>query len=219
MTVERLTSVGALLADETRVRLLVALMDGRARTGGELAVLTEVAPSTASEHLSRLLDAGMVAVDAQGRHRYFRLSGRETARMLESLGASGPGPSRSRRPVELAYARSCYDHLAGELAVRIYDALLAGGHLRLVDQQPSLTRLGEAFLTDLGVDVTGLHAGTRPVARVCLDWTERRHHLAGAAGAALFDALLAKRWLARGQRPRHVRITRTGHAAIDSWAP
>jgi DNA-binding transcriptional ArsR family regulator len=144
MAVERLTHIGTLLADQTRATLLTTLMDGRARTGGELAKIAHVAPSTASEHLSRLVGPGLVRMEAQGRHRYFHLADPEIARMLESLGATAlPDPPSPRVAPELTYARSCYDHLAGELAVRIYGHLLAHEHLRLVDDHLRVTESGE----------------------------------------------------------------------------
>jgi DNA-binding transcriptional ArsR family regulator len=219
MALGQLTRIGALLADQTRSQFLTVLMDGRARTGGELARQAAVAPSTASEHLSRLLDAGLITVEAQGRHRYFRLAGAEIAQMLESLGAVHlPEPrttgSSPKAAPELTYARSCYDHLAGELAVHIYDQLLAHGHLHLADHRLTITPSGEALLASLGVDINSVRTAKRPAARGCLDWTERRHHLAGAAGAALFQALLTRRWIAHGSRPRSIRITATGQQAI-----
>ena len=220
MAVSVLTHIGALLADQTRSSLLAVLMDGRARTGGELARQVGVAPSTASQHLSRLLDAGFVAVDAQGRHRYFRLAGPEIAELLESLGAVDlPSPPRDaggpRAPSDLQYARSCYDHLAGQLGVRIYDHLLANGHLQRSDEHLTVTPSGRALLSELGVDFNAVRGASRPLARSCLDWTERRHHLAGAAGAALFQALLTRKWVVRGSRPRSVRITDAGQRGLD----
>jgi DNA-binding transcriptional ArsR family regulator len=219
MATARLTRIGALLADETRAQFLTVLMDGRARTGNELARHAAVAPSTASEHLSRLLDGGLIAVEAQGRHRYFRLAGAEVAEMLEALGAVQlPEPrataSRPKAPTDLRFARSCYAHLAGELAVRIYDQLLEHGHLHQADDHLTLTASGEQLLAGVGIDVADVRNAKRPAARRCLDWTEHRHHLAGAAGAALFEALLARRWIARGSRPRAIRITDAGQQAI-----
>lgn len=194
-------------------------MDGRARTGGELARQVGVAPSTASEHLSRLLDAQFVTVEAQGRHRYFRLAGPDIAELLESLGGvDAPALQHrpaSRAPSELLHARSCYDHLAGRLGVRIYDHLLAKGHLHRADDHLTLTASGHALLTEMGVDMQAVRRASRPVVRSCMDWTERRHHLAGAAGAALFDALLRRRWVIRGSRPRSIRITEPGRRGLD----
>lgn len=211
----RLSLIGALLADDTRAGILTILMDGRAHTGGELARYMRVSASTASEHLSKLRDGGLVAVEAQGRHRYFRLSGPQVAQMLEALGASpAPHPIRTQRPDALAFARSCYDHLAGELAVHIFTQLLSDGHLSDDDHHIRLTESGYELLGSIGADPAGVRDGRRPPARACLDWTERRHHLAGAAGAAILEAMLTNRWMHRGQQPRSLRLTNKGKQAI-----
>jgi DNA-binding transcriptional ArsR family regulator len=218
----RLNDLGVLLADQTRCSMLTVLMDGRAWTAGELARLAGVAPSTASEHLSRLLDARFVEDERQGRHRYFRLAGPQVAELLESLGSlSVPGaahePRRPRAPSELRAARSCYDHLAGRLGVQILDRMLADGHLARDGTSLTLTQAGEALLSELGVDVIAVRQTdqlTKPIARTCLDWTERRHHLAGSASAALFQTLLTQRWLRRGARPRSVLITNAGQDVL-----
>jgi DNA-binding transcriptional ArsR family regulator len=211
-----LVRVGELLSDPTRTGILTALLDGRARTGGELARHLEVAPSTVSEHLGKLLDGGFVRVEAQGRHRYWRLAGPAIAELLETIGAAAPAavPPRVRAPAALAVARSCYDHLAGALAVAIFDRLLADGHLAEVRERLEITRGGTERLAALGVDTGALLATRRPVVRACLDWTERSHHLAGASGAALFETFQAKGWLRRGTRPRHVDLTDPGRRAF-----
>jgi DNA-binding transcriptional ArsR family regulator len=218
MARSRLSTIGSLLADDTRADILTVLMDGRAHTGSELARHVGVAPSTTSEHLSKLLDAGLVAVEPQGRHRYFRLASSDIAQLLETLGAT-PSPTPAPRPsvpAALAFARRCYDHLAGELAVQIYDELVARAHLREGDEQRLvLTRSGAELFETIGVDTRSIGSGRRPGARRCLDWTERRHHLAGAAGAALLDALLSNRWVVQGPRPRSLRVTDAGRKALE----
>lgn len=212
----RLAKIGAVLADESRTEILTALMDGRGRTGGELARFAGVAPSTGSEHLAKLLDAGLVTVEAQGRHRYFRIANDEVASMLESLGASPPvGAFQTKAPAALTYARSCYDHLAGELAVVIYDRLVADSHFVQVDGYLLITESGTALFADLAIDTTSLRTANRPLARGCLDWTQRRHHLAGAAGAALFQVLLDRGWVTRGTEPRAIGLTRKGKTGIS----
>jgi DNA-binding transcriptional ArsR family regulator len=208
-----LSAIGAAVADGTRAELLDVLMDGRAHTGSELARQVGVAPSTVSEHVSRLRDLGFVDVDAQGRHRYVRLAGNHVAALLESLGSftgSAPEPSRRRIPAELATARSCYDHLAGEIAVGVYDQLVARGHLAVHDHRPTLTESGATMFDLLGVDVNSLASARRPMVRSCIDWTERRHHLAGSLGAALLDRLLAEKWFSRARSGRALRVTDTG---------
>ena len=214
----QLAAVGALLADRTRAALLTTLMGGTAHTSGELARHVDVRPSTASEHLGRLLDAGMVVVEPQGRHRYFSLADPAVAELLERLGAApvpAPTTAAARVPAHLRDVRTCYDHLAGVLAVRIYRSWLRAGHLVEHDQQPRLTSSGATWLAGVGVDVAARCSPGRPIVRRCVDWSERRHHLAGAAGAALLDALLANRWVVRGHRPRALGVTRAGRQALD----
>lgn len=215
----RLKLLGSLLGDKTRSKILIILMDGRARTGGELARYVGVSPSTASEHLAKLVDADMVSVEAHGRHRYFRLAGSEVADLLESLGVSA-APTTSpplTAPATLAYARTCYDHLAGELAVRIHDQMLNEGHLVEDHRYLHVTESGYQLFEALGADSEAIRIGRRPPARSCLDWIERRHHLAGAAGAGILDAMLENRWLARGQRPRSITVTADGKKAITDF--
>jgi DNA-binding transcriptional ArsR family regulator len=206
--------LGSLLADQTRAEILCALMDGRAHTGSELARHVAVAPSTVSEHLSKLLDADIVAVEPQGRHRYWRLADPDIAQLLEGLGATTRPLAPPRVPADLAHARTCYDHLAGELAVAIYDQLLAAGHLTDNNGQLVINPSGYELLASIGGDVTAIHDSKRPKARACLDWTQRRHHLAGAAGAAVLSALIDNDWVKRGNKPRSLRITNSGRARI-----
>jgi DNA-binding transcriptional ArsR family regulator len=218
MVTTGLAAFGALIADPTRAEILMALMDGRAHTGAELARHAGVAASTASEHLSKLLDAKMVAVEPQGRHRYWRMASPEMAELLETLGASTPAslPAGPRAPASLAYARTCYDHLAGALAVEIYERLLIGGRLACDDHHVTITAAGFELFAAIGADVNAIIGSRRPRARPCLDWTQRRHHLAGAAGKALLDALLVNNWARRGQRHRSIQITESGRSAITT---
>lgn len=215
--------MGALLGDRTRAGVLDALLDGRAHTVGELARHTGVSASTASEHLGRLLDGGLVAVEAQGRHRYYRLAGREVAELLESLllpasllVPTAPCAARAvRPPAALAFARTCYDHLAGALAVSLHDHLLATGVLAADDRGLLLTDAGATAFSALDIDVDGLRGRSRPLLRTCLDWTERRHHLAGGLGAALLDALLERCWVVRQPGSRAVRLTLAGASGLS----
>lgn len=214
MAVSTLTTLGALLADHTRATVLVVLMDGRAQTAGELARHAGVTPSTMSQHLARLEHAGIVEVVAQGRHRYFRIASDEVGLLLETLGGLEiPVPAARARPArapgELRFARSCYDHLAGELAVRMYRHLLDEQHLAPVLGGLRVTASGRALFAELGVHHPESATG-RPPVRPCLDWTERRDHLAGPVAAALLTTLLERRWIVRGTRPRSIRITAAG---------
>jgi DNA-binding transcriptional ArsR family regulator len=213
-----LSELGGLIADESRAQLLMAMLDGRAHTGGELARRIGIAPSTASEHLAKLCDAGMLRIEAQGRHRYFRLAGPDIAEMLEPLlgflPKSSSAPTRSKAPSPLLAARRCYDHLAGEVAVQLYENLLSTNRLNFVDERPVLTERGASAFDGLGIDVEALAKKGRPLVRNCLDWTERRHHLAGSVAAGLLEVMLQDRWMKDGSRPRALVLTSTGRDAL-----
>jgi DNA-binding transcriptional ArsR family regulator len=214
-----ITHVAGLLADSSRSTMLQALMDQRARTAGELARLAKIAPSTVSQHLGRLTDGQLLVVEAQGRHRYYRLADPRVAMLLESLMAFAPAPAAPRAPnvgFDLRFARTCYDHLAGTIATALYDRLSADGTLNVTSQGITLTSTGAQRLQALGIDTEALQAGRRPLARACLDWTERRHHLAGALGAALLDSFRARDWLIPRSAPRALRLTTTGRQALAS---
>ncbi|WP_439677302.1 ArsR/SmtB family transcription factor [Embleya sp. MST-111070] len=218
-SVPRLAALAALLADETRAAVCLALLDRRAWTAGELARHCGVAPSTISEHLSRLVEGGLLVGERQGRHRYVRLADAGVARLVEDLAAyttpATPRPAASLRAhsagAALARGRTCYDHLAGRLGVAITDALTARGLLRQ-DAGFAITDAGLAWLTELGADLTT--SGKRPLARPCLDWTERRHHLAGTAGAELCRLFLSRGWTERVGTGRAVRATEAGRTEL-----
>lgn len=213
-----LARLAALLADPTRAGICLALLDGRAWTAGELGTATGVCRSTASEHLDRLVAGGLLAEERQGRHRYLRLASPAAAQLVETLAVqAGPGAAASTlRAVTageaMARARTCYDHLAGRLGVVLLDAMTERD---LVETRRgvALTDAGMRWLRDLGVDVDELERSRRPLARTCLDWTERRPHLAGAAGAAVCDRLLAAGWVERTSG-RAVRVTDAGTRAL-----
>lgn len=207
-----LAETAAALGDPARLNMLSALMDGRALTAGELGRVAGVAASTASGHLSVLLEAGLLAVERQGRYRYHRLASPEVAQVLEGLMALSaarprPAPITGPRGAAMREARTCYDHLAGRLAVGIADSLVARGHLEMSGDGGRMTGTGEAFLRDLGVEARG---GTRPFCRPCLDWSERRPHIAGALGAALCDRCLELGWVRRLTGSRALIVTPAG---------
>lgn len=222
----RIAEIAALLGDPARAHMLLALMGGPALTAGELARQAGVSAPTASGHLARLAAAGVVAARAQGRHRYYRLASREIAEVLHALMlAATMGPPRHRPPGPrdgaLRLARSCYDHLAGRLAVALLAALEARGHLRLSADGEAVepTPQGRAFLAEFGLDLDGpgqttRHASRRPLCRTCLDWSERRPHLAGRLGAGLLERLLALGWLTRVPGSRALTLTRAGEAGL-----
>ncbi|HEX3986793.1 MAG TPA: helix-turn-helix transcriptional regulator [Acidobacteriaceae bacterium] len=232
-----ISAIAAAIGEPARTRMLCSLLDGHARTGTELAILADVSPSTASVHLGRLKAERLVRVAAQGRHRYYTLAGPEVARALERLSVLA-GVTRARfvpsTPEPLRAARSCYDHMAGALAVALHDRLLALGwitatpsaHARANPARttpthravPSyqLTSAGEAALPILGVDLEPLRAQRRRFAYGCLDWSERRPHLGGALGAALLTHALARRWVARELDSRALRLTAHGRRELHA---
>ena len=210
----------ALLADRTRVAILLTLGDGRPRPAGELARRARVTPQTASGHLVRLLDAGLLAVERAGRRRYFRLADPEQViTLIEGLAVlvpPAPAPARAERAFAaspLRRGRTCYDHLAGVLGVALADACTERGWLALDGRHYALSAAGEAAFADLGVDVDGARRSRRVFARACLDWSERRCHLAGALGAALCARLFAAEWLARADG-RAVQVTPAGRRLL-----
>jgi len=214
-----LAEVGALVGDPARANILCALLDGRALTATELAFSAGVSPQTASGHLAKLTDGKLLDVVKQGRHRYFRLSGPHVGRMLEGImdvAAMGPPRFRPRSKREEAWrkARTCYDHLAGQLGVGLADHLCAHNHLVLADEGGEVTESGAAFLTKFGVDLTRLQAGKRVLCRPCLDWTERRPHLGGAVGAALAKRCFELGWIERMRDIRGLKITPKGERGL-----
>ncbi|MEU6842090.1 winged helix-turn-helix domain-containing protein [Streptomyces sp. NPDC046716] len=211
----RLAGLAALVSDETRAAFLLALLDGRAWTAGELARHAGVAPSTASEHLGKLTAGGLLAEERQGRHRYVRLADARVAQLVEGLAGyaapDGADPPRTLRDASardaMARGRTCYDHLAGRLGIAVTDGMVARGLLR-VDTGFALTEAGVGWFRGLGVELGP--GGRRPLVRGCLDWTERRQHLAGVAGAALCRHALASGWVERIGSERAVRVTGGG---------
>ncbi|HEX7120507.1 MAG TPA: winged helix-turn-helix domain-containing protein [Longimicrobiales bacterium] len=212
--------VAALLADAKRAAILFALSDGRALPASELARCARATPSTTSAHLARLVEGGLLAMERHGRHRYYRLAKPEIVAALEALAAVAP-PARaatfreSQAGKAIRFARTCYDHLAGELGVRITDALLEQGALVPAGRDFELTAAGAARFAELGIDADRARRRRRAFARACLDWSERRYHLAGALGTALLDRFLELRWIERTPSSRAVRVTNDGRRAFQ----
>jgi DNA-binding transcriptional ArsR family regulator len=232
----------ALLADRARAAMLMSLLDGLPRAAGELGKLAGVTPATASAHLARLLGGGMLAVQRQGRHRYYQLASPEVATVIEVLAQVSPvkparGLRQSREAAALAEARTCYDHLAGRAGVALLDALLATGTLTSQDPEGAgaaegptgvraaavmteaaagyaVTEPGAATLASFGVEVVSLLRSRRRFAGSCLDWTQRRPHLNGALGAAITSRLLQLGWIERGRSRRAVRVTWAGQDGL-----
>ena len=213
--------VAALVADRARAAMLLALADGRVLPACDLALQAGVKAPTASAHLARLVEGGLLSVERDGRHALYRLASPEVARALEALATLAPpraaGSFREgQHGRALRQARSCYDHLAGQVGVAITASLLAKGSLRARGPTYLLTPAGERVLRRLGVDVAGARRARRAFARPCLDWSERRHHLAGALGAAVLDCLLAKQWLRRGRSGRALEVAPLGWRGLRS---
>lgn len=211
--------IAALIGDQTRTEVLTALMGGKALTATELAGVAGVTKQTISGHLAKLIDAQLVSVESQGRHRYFRLADDDVVQLLESLMgvAHRTGAVRLRsspRDPAMHKARVCYDHLAGELSVQIYESLLKRDAFVPGKDGLVLTVGGKRFFTRVGIDVEIVRLQRRNFCRACLDWSERRHHLAGALGAALLERLMVLDWAKRDRDSRVVNFSRAGEQAL-----
>jgi DNA-binding transcriptional ArsR family regulator len=230
--------VASLMADRARAAMLIALLDGRPLAASELARVASVSAPTASAHLAKLLDGGLVTAIRQGRHRYYRLGGHEVAAAIEALSQIGPPtPVRSlrqsRQAAALAEARTCYDHLAGRAGVRLLDGLLREGLLTemnghhpadqaidITSVRYQVTKTGMARMAPFGINLDEVRGSRRRFAGACLDWTQRRPHLGGSLGAAITGRLFELGWIERGPRVRSVLVTpegREGMAATFGW--
>jgi DNA-binding transcriptional ArsR family regulator len=215
-----IAGIAALIGEPARAEMLTALLSGdQALTATELAGIAGVTKQTASAHLARLLAAGLVALERQGRHRYFRLADRDVAQLLESLMgvAFRTGALRLRsspREPALRKARVCYDHLAGDLGVQLLDSLVEQRRLRRRGAALELTAAGRRWCAEVGIDLEALAHQRRPLCRPCLDWSVRRHHLAGALGAALLGRCLELGWLRRAKDSRVLGLSAAGERAF-----
>ena len=209
----RLAGVAGAIAEPARARMLCCLMDGHARTNTELAVVAEVSPSTASVHLAKLKEQHLVLVLAQGKHRYYSLAGADVAAALEALmliAGLPRTPFVPTTPDRLRNARTCYDHMAGTVAVGMHDYMTQNDWLTVDDSGYQLSVEGGAALAQLGLDADQVRKSRRRFACSCLDWSERRAHLGGALGAELMALLLRKGWIERDLDSRALAITREG---------
>ena len=218
-----ITTIAALIGDHARADVLTALMSGMALTATELADIAGVTRQTISGHLARMVDAGLLSVEAQGRHRYFRLADHDVAQLLESLMgvAFRTGAVRVRsspREPALRKARVCYDHLAGELGVLMYDSLARRGAFAASADGLALTDAGRALALEIGVEPAALESKRRAACRTCLDWSERRHHLAGTLGEALLARFIELGWARRVQGSRVVSFSAEGEARLRQWS-
>lgn len=219
-----ITRIGAMLGDPTRATILTALMGGKALSAGELSAEAGVSPATTSGHLRQLEETGLVTQRKQGRHRYFALTNDDVGHALETLMglAANSGHLRTRtgpRDPALRMARICYDHLAGEMGVHAYESLTVRGFLALEAAEISLTERGRAWASALGIDLDALERARRPLCRVCLDWSERRSHLAGGLGAALLKHFVDRKFASRVGDSRAIAFTPAGIKAFDTAFP
>jgi DNA-binding transcriptional ArsR family regulator len=212
--------VAAAIGEPARARMLYSLLDGHARTSTELAMVAEVSPSTASVHLDRLKTEHLVKVLAQGKHRYYSLEGPRVARVLEGLSVLAGRPRdkfQPNTPSRLLAARTCYDHMAGALAVSLHDHFRTMKWLSSRDGTAyDITREGARALEALGIDIAATRSLRRQFARACLDWSERRPHLGGALGAALLNVALKRKWVTQDLDSRALGVTSLGRRELRS---
>lgn len=217
-----IAAIAALIADPARATMLAALIDGKALPAGELAYAAGITAQTASSHLARMLDGGLLACETEGRHRYYRLAGPQVAEALESLAAISAIDTIQRKPISreaerLRTARRCYDHLAGRLGVAVAQSLQARGFIVPgAEKRFEVTPGGVSWFGGIGIDVSALKPTRHGLARQCLDWTERTHHLAGPLGVRLLTSFCAANWLRRSTDSRAIQITPKGMTMLRS---
>ncbi|MFK7941163.1 MAG: ArsR/SmtB family transcription factor [Roseovarius sp.] len=219
-----ITLIAALIGDPARANMLNALLSGKALTAGELANHAGVLPATASSHLAKLTEAGLIWPRKQGRHRYYALKDEGVAQVLENLAglAAQKGHLRTRTgPADktLRTSRICYDHLAGAQAVRMFDSMAQRAFFSVEMEEIALTQAGETFVETFGIDVHTLRAKRRPLCKVCLDWSERRSHLSGALGAAMLTQVQALEWAQPVQGSRMIIFSAKGAQAFERLFP
>lgn len=209
------SQLAALLGDKSRSLMLWSLLDGRAYTATELSLCADISSQAASNHLAKLVDAQILMVVKQGRHRYFSYANSEVAQVIESMASllpvsSVPKKKEKHAPVGITYARTCYDHIAGKLGVTITDALLEKGIIAVSGKCYEVTSQGYQWFASVGLSVEEIKLQKRSFAHQCLDWSERRHHVGGAIGAALLQMMLQNDWLRKTRHSRQLQITPKG---------
>jgi DNA-binding transcriptional ArsR family regulator len=214
-----LSTIAALIGDPTRAIMLSALMGGQSLPASELAYRSHITAQTASSHLAKLVDGGLLTVQQTGRHRYYQLKNAEVAHLLEALAVVAPAPrvksqGESEDLKALHLARTCYDHLAGKLGVAVTQSLLDQALIQLNEADYQVTAAGSKWLATWDIDENQLHKGRRKFACTCLDWSERRYHVAGALGANVAAKIFEKGWVARITGTRAIRITDSGRKGL-----
>ena len=211
-------AVAKLIAEPARADMLISLMDGRALTATELANGANISPQTASSHLAQLLHGNLLVLEKQGRHRYYRIANTDVAIALEALMSLTPAPKKAKEiglePIH--FARSCYDHIAGSIGVALADSFLEKDWLVASDKDYIITKKGEQEFENFGIDLVFVKKQRRHFARQCLDWTERRHHVGGALGAAIMSNLLERKWLKKDESSRVLYLTNIGIKGLET---
>jgi DNA-binding transcriptional ArsR family regulator len=215
---DQFSEIASLIGDPVRAKILWALLDKRAYTATELAVYADTSPQNISMHLNKLVKADLLSVESQGRHKYYNYSRAEIPYAIEALASLLPKPG-AKKPVAndekpVKFCRSCYDHLAGKVGVMLADGLQSSGYIYKTGDQFELSKAGEKWFSDLGIDTGQLKKQKRQFAKPCLDWSERKHHLAGSLGAALLQTMIATGWLRRVDGSRTISVTRKGEEAF-----
>ena len=219
---ENFVLISGLICEPTRAKLLWNLLDGRAYTASELAIVGDISATAASNHLSKLLEADIIKVEMQGRHRYFSFSNPEVAYVVESLANlatsnSNTSPSKDSIPEGVQYCRTCYDHLAGYVGVRLVEAIERKGYIKKSDGAYAVTKKGWKWLVELEIYENDFRNNRRQLTRQCLDWSERRPHLAGLLGAVLMDRMMERKWFKKIKFSRELIITTNGQREINKF--
>ncbi|WP_109852319.1 helix-turn-helix transcriptional regulator [Aquimarina sp. AU58] len=217
----KFAEIASLLGDKSRSVMLWCLLDGRAYTALELSVCANISAQSASNHLKKMIQANILQVEKQGRHRYYKYATSEVAQVIESMAglvSMNDKYTRTKKPElnGITYARTCYDHLAGEIGVKITDALLDNGMLEIVERTYKITSIGKSWFQDVGINIDDVMSQKRSFAHLCLDWSERRHHLAGALGASFLTMMLQNDWIRRKKDSREILITGKGKLELKT---
>ena len=211
------SDVASLIGDKSRSLMLWNLLDGRAYTATELSLCADITAQSASNHLSKLIGADILAVEKQGRHRYYRFANEDVARMIESMASLLPAKKNTKQildPPGIAYARSCYDHIAGKFGVGLTESLIKKRIILPEEKKYALSNTGKKWFQSAGIDVEEVQLKKRSFAYPCLDWSERRHHLAGALGAALLQMMVQEAWVRKSKHSRELLITSKGKSEL-----
>jgi DNA-binding transcriptional ArsR family regulator len=214
-----ISRIAALIGEPVRARILWSLLDGRAYTARELAIEVDTSPQNLSMHLAKLLQAGLLSVEVQGRHRYYTFAREEVAYAIEAMANLVPAQPAGRQEVDevpIKFCRTCYDHLAGKVGVLIMESLLRQKLIVYQQRELEVTPKGTLWLGEWGIDCEAVRHRRRSFVKPCLDWSERRHHLAGGLGAAMLDKMMESHWLRRTAHSRAVVVTAKGQQALTT---